>query len=97
MKRIKINKRTAKHFWKNIQKKKYMVCWMYYNFKIGENNHLMLDIAQTRYPEVGDSFNIGCRGTGYIDSFLMEDHDPIKVIMMYVHSFCVFKNQEANQ
>jgi len=84
---ILINDETAKVFLENIKQKKFMVCFVYYDFgREQKPEDICLDIAKTLYRDHG-RFGIQCRGTGYMDYIDFEYGKQLEVIKMSIHSF----------
>jgi hypothetical protein len=86
----KINKKTAKIFLNNLKQKKYMICYVYFNLKFGDEEWKFLDIAKTQYDDKGN-FYINSRGQGYLD-YLAFEFKPFKekkidLIIKTIHSF----------
>ncbi len=86
---ITINDQTAKDFLGNLKQKKFMICFVYYDFGREQNpEDICIDIAKTAYRE-GGRFGIQCRGTGYMDYIDFEYGKQIEVIKKCIHSFIV--------
>ena len=82
-----INDETAKVFLENLKQKRFMVCFVYYDFgREQKPEDICLDIAKTSYRDDG-RFGIQCRGTGYMDYIDFEYGKQIEVIKMIIHSF----------
>lgn len=87
IKPVMIDDETAHYFLYNLSQKKFMVCFMYYDFgRENKPEDLCIDIAKTKYLGNG-RFSINCRGTGYLDNAIFEYRNEISWIKKYVHSF----------
>lgn len=96
MKPIIINEKTAKRFLKNLQNKKFMVCFVYYRWDYGDGTQrTLIDVAKVRYSE-GGKFHISANGSGYMDYIDFEYADSLKCILHVVHSFIECKEPVLN-
>ena len=94
---VLIDDETVYIFIDNLKKRKFMICFVYYDFgRQKKTGDLCIDIAKTNYYyEKEGSFSIGCRGTGYLDHTDLEYGNIIEVIKSSIHSFIECEKPEV--
>jgi len=97
MESIILNEKSYTRFIENVQNKKYMIIWAYYNYGFNDETRVMLDICRTNYWN--GEFALSARGITYFSLFNDQPIEKCSLegLQKYIHSFIEIKEPKKCQ